>query len=427
MSLLTHRLRTSVVAVSLTVAGCQPDSGGRTARDITSPAPTVPVSRALVRDVSDWDEFTGRFVASAEVQVRARASGYLTAIHFRDGQTVAKGDLLFTIDPRPYEASVKAAEASVAEIQASLDLSRTDLGRASQLLRTQAVAEATVDQRSAAVRRSEAQLLLAQANLLRAQLDLEYTQVRAPFAGRADRHYVDVGNLVTSDATVLTNIVTLDPIEFLFDVDQAAHLRYTRAAENGTRPSSREARNPVQLQLADETGFPHEGHVDFVSNQADPATGTIRARAVFSNGRDLLFPGIFGRIRLIGSAPYQAVLLPDEAIGTDQSQRFVYVLNRDNVPEQKRVELGRLIDGLRVVRAGVAPEDVVVIGGLQRVRPGQRVSPREETIDRSRPVEPAAGATAPRPERATTEAARAGIGAASQSVEAAARSGSVTR
>ena len=375
-----------MVASLLALAGCGEDPPARA--QASGEPPSVPVSRPVVRQVSDWDEFTGRFVATAEVQLRARASGYLTGIHFRDGQTVEEGDLLFTIDPRPYQAAVQAAQASVAESQATLAVSRSEFNRASQLLRSQAVPEAVYDQRGATVQRSEAQLLLAQANLLRAQLDLEYTQVRAPISGRIDRRYVSVGNLVAGDTTLLTNLVALDPIHFLFDVDQIAHLRYTRAAADGGRPSSRDTPNPVRLQLADEAGFPHRGSVDFVSNQADQATGTVRARALVGNDRLLFLPGVFGRVQLLGSAPYEAVMLPDEAIGTDQSRRFVYALDGENVPEQRRVELGRLIDGLRVVRSGVGAGDVVVVGGLQRVRPGQRVTPRERPIDVQAPAPP---------------------------------------
>lgn len=400
-----RQLRAGLVGGLLALAGCGEEPASK--NQAASAPPSVPVSRPLVRQVSDWDEFTGRFAATEEVQIRARASGYLTQIHFKDGQMVKEGDLLFTIDPRPAQAAVQAAQASLAESQATLDVAQTELDRATQLLRTQAVPEATYDQRRATVRRSEAQLLMAQANLLRAQLDLEYTHVRAPFSGRIDRHYVSVGNLVSSDATLLSNLVTLAPIHFLFDVDQAAHLRYTRATERGERPSSRDAPNPVRLQLADETGFPHEGRVDFMSNQADQATGTIRARALLENDRLLFLPGVFGRVQLLSSAPYEAVMLPDDAIGTDQSRRFAYVLNGENVPEQKQVELGRLIDGLRVIRSGVGAEDVVVVGGLQRVRPGQRVTPREQPINAPKPASsPPTMAAAPAPGGSTPPVAR---------------------
>ena len=372
------RPRLHVFAGMLALAACGEEPAAKNQAAATPPS--VPVSRPLVQKVSDWDEFTGRFVATSEVQIRARASGYLAQIHFQDGQEVKEGDVLFTIDPRPYETAVQAAQASVAEIQAGLNLSRTDLDRAAQLLRTQAVAQSVYDQRESGVQRGVAQLLLAQANLKRAQLDLEFATVRAPFAGRIDRHNLSVGNLVTADTTLLTTLITLDPTHFVFDVDQNAYLRYTRAASNGQRPGSRGAPNPVRLQLADETGFPHEGRVDFLSNQVDQATGTIRARALLENDRHLFTPGVFGRVQLLSSAPYEAVLLPDEAIGTDQSRRFAYVLNGENVPEQNQVELGRLIDGLRVVRSGVSAGDVVVVGGLQRIRPGQHVAPREQPI-----------------------------------------------
>ena len=373
------QLRAGLVGGLLALTGCDQEPAAR--NQAQAEPPSVPVSRPVVRQVSDWDEFTGRFAATEEVQIRARTSGYLTQIHFQDGQNVQKGDLLFTIDPRPAQAAVQAAQASLAESQATLDVAQTELDRATQLLRTQAVPEATYDQRRATVRRSEAQLMLAQANLLRAQLDLEYAHVRAPFTGRIDRHYVSVGNLVTADATLLTTLVTLDPIHFTFDVDQSAHLRYARAAQSGERNASRDAPNPVRLQLADETGFPHEGRVDFMASQADQATGTVRARALLGNERLMFTPGVFGRVQVRGSAPYEAVMLPDEAVGTDQSRRFVYVLNGESVPEPKPVQLGRLIDGLRVVRSGVGAQDMVVVGGLQRVRPGQRVTPRQQPIE----------------------------------------------
>ena len=381
LSLLRQLSLTGLLAA---LVGC----GEEPPRQRAAEPPAVPVSRPLVRQVSDWDEFTGRFVATSEVQIRARASGYLAQIHFKDGQEVAEGDLLFTIDPRPYETAVQAAQASVAEIQAGLSLSRTDLDRAAQLLRTQAVAASVYDQREAGVQRGVAQLLLAQSNLRRAQLDLEFATVRAPFAGRIDQRNISVGNLVSADTTLLTNLITLNPIHFLFDVDQNAYLRYTRAANNGERPSSRDAPNPVRLQLSDETGFPHAGRMDFLSNQVDQATGTIRARALLENDQKLFTPGVFGRVQLLSSAPYEAVMLPDDAIGTDQSRRFAYVLNGENVPEQKQVELGRLIDGLRVIRSGVGAEDVVVVGGLQRIRPGQRVTPREQPINAPEPTSP---------------------------------------
>ena len=398
-SSLTLPKRLGLAGLLAVLAGC----GEEPPRQRTAEPPAVPVSRPLVRQVSDWDEFTGRFVATSEVQIRARASGYLAQIHFKDGQEVREGDLLFTIDPRPYETAVQAAQASVAEIQAGLSLSRTDLDRAAQLLRTQAVAESVYDQREAGVQRGVAQLLLAQSNLKRAQLDLEFASVRAPFSGRIDQRNISVGNLVSADTTLLTNLITLNPIHFLFDVDQNAYLRYTRAANNGERPSSRDAPNPVRLQLSDETGFPHAGRMDFLSNQVDQATGTIRARALLQNDRNLFTPGVFGRVQLLSSAPYEAVMLPDEAIGTDQSRRFAYVLNGENVPEQKQVELGRLIDGLRVIRSGVGTDDVVVVGGLQRIRPGQRVTPREQPINAPRL---ASSAAAPGPDAGARPAAR---------------------
>ena len=330
--------------------------------------------------ITEWDEYTGRFQAVDDVEVRARVNGYLESVNFTDGQMVKKGDLLFVIDPRPYQATVDAAQAAVTQAQSKLDLTNRDLARGKELTRTQAASVQALDQRINDQKSAEAALAAAQANLRNAQLNLEFTHVTAPVAGRASRHLVTIGNLISggeASSTLLTTIVSLDPIYFYFDADQNAYLRYVRLAQSGARPSSRDVANPVKLTLPDQPTVEHDGHMDFVDNQIDLGTGTIRGRAVFANA-DLLFtPGMFGRIKLVGQPEHDALLLPDEAIGTDQARRFVYVVGPDNVATYREVKLGPLIDGLRVVREGLKPQDRVIVAGLQRVRTGATVTPAE--------------------------------------------------
>ncbi|WP_207792035.1 efflux RND transporter periplasmic adaptor subunit [Siccirubricoccus phaeus] len=282
--------------------------------------PAVTVARPVRREVTDWDEFTGRFVSVERVEVRARVSGYLDSFAFADGQVVQRGELLFRIDPRPFRTAIVDAEARLAAARSQLTLAEREFDRTRNLLTARAASEANVEQRAQALEAARAAVTQAEAALQRAKLDLEFTEVRAPLSGRIGRHLVSPGNLVSggegSNATLLATIVTLDPIEFSFDIDQSAGLRYQRLAVDGGRPSSRDMRNPVQLALADEIGFPHEGEVVFVDNEADAGTGTIRLRARFANPRDLFLPGGFARIRLVGSRPYQALLVPDSAVAT---------------------------------------------------------------------------------------------------------------
>lgn len=377
------------LSVSLALAGCgqeQPKNAG------APPAPQVIVSQPVKKNVQEWDEYSGRFAAVEEVEIRARVSGYLTAVNFNDGQIVFKGDPLFVIDPRPYQAAVDIARASVAQAQSSVQLAQRELDRARDLRQTQAVSQALLDTRSQQLQNAQAQLLGAQAQVRAAELDLEFTAVKAPVTGRVSNHRVSVGNLVSggsAQSTLLTTIVSLDPIRFYFDADQASYLRYTRLSRSGERTSSRDKPNPVVLALPDEQGFPHQGHIDFVDNQIDDGTGTIRARAVFDNPDMLLTPGLFGRLRLVGRPSYDGLLLPDAAIGTDQSRRFVYVVDQDNKVTYRGVTTGPLIDGLRVIREGLTETDKVIIAGLQRARPGVAVTPVEQ------PIQAAAGGTNP--------------------------------
>lgn len=380
-----HVGRAVLLAVGLSgliaLAGC--GQGGQQAGGAPSAAPQVVVSQPVKKNVQEWDEYTGRFAAVEEVEIRARVSGYLTAVNFQDGQIVFKGDPLFVIDPRPYQAAADIARAGVAQAQSSVQLAQRELDRARDLRQTQAVSQAVLDTRSQQLQNVQAQLLAAQAQVRAAELDLEFTAVKAPVTGRVSNHRVSVGNLVSggsAQSTLLTTIVSLDPIHFYFDADQASYLRYTRQSRSGERASSRDNPNPVILALPDEKDFVHKGHIDFVDNQIDDGTGTIRARAVFDNPDMVLTPGMFARLRLVGRPSYDGLLLPDAAIGTDQNRRFVYVLDKDNKATYRGVTTGPLIDGLRVIRDGLMETDKVVVGGLQRVKPGAAVTPVEQPI-----------------------------------------------
>jgi RND family efflux transporter MFP subunit len=359
------------------------------------PPPAVTVARPIVEEIVDWDEYTGRLQATESVEVRPRVSGYVESIHFADGATVKTGDLLFVIDPRPYVAALDRARAEAQLSEARLALARKELGRAQKLLKSDTISQELTDTRATAAQEGEASLAAAKAAVAAAELDVEFTRVIAPIAGRTGRHLVDEGNLVTAGSTVLTTIVSLDPIHVYFDADERAYLKYSRLAKAGARPSSREVNNPVRIGLADEDDFPHEGWMDFVDNQLDTGTGTIVGRALVPNPDLLLSPGLFVRLRLLGSAPYRAVLVPDEAIGTDQAQKFVWVVDAENRAQYRRVTIGTLRGTLRVVRDGLGPDDRVVVAGLQRVRPGIVVAPEERPAGpqrTARDVAPAAAA-----------------------------------
>ncbi len=352
--------------------------------------PRVAVMPPVRREITDWDEFTGRFASTERVELRARVGGHLDAVNFKDGQLVRRGDLLFRIDPRPFAASVTEAEARLTGARSQLTLAQQEYDRGRNLREYRAASEANLEQRTQALDAARAQAIQFEAALARARLDLEFTEVRAPLTGRIGRHLVSPGNVVSggdaSTATLLATIVTIDPIDFTFDIDQAAALRYVRLAESGGRPSSREVANPVQLALADEAGFPHAGRVVFVDNEADAGTGTIRLRARFDNPRDLFVPGVFARVRLIASAPYQALLVPDAAVATDQSRRVLYILGPGDTVEARQVQLGPLHDGLRVIRDGLRGDEEIVATGMMRVRAGQAVAPARPAAAGNRTV-----------------------------------------
>jgi multidrug efflux system membrane fusion protein len=344
----------------------------------------VTVSPPVAKRVTQWDEFSGRFEAVASVEVRARVSGFIDKLHFRDGQLVNVGDLLFTIDKRPFEIAVQSAEAEVARNKAQVDIAELQVERGAALVKSRNIPDAEYDQRKANLAVAKAQLKTAEAAVRNAELNLDWTDVRAPLAGRISDRKVDAGNLIQGGqqgATLLATIVTLDPIRFVFDVSESDYLRYTRLFLSGAMASSRDSVNPVRIRLADETEWTRSGKVDFVDNTLSARSGTMRTRAIVENKNQLLTPGIFGRVQLFGGE-YDALLIPDTAIVSDQSRKIVFTVNKDNVVEAKPVTLGPLVEGLRVVREGLAATDNIVLDGLANpmVRPGAKVMPQKGEI-----------------------------------------------
>jgi RND family efflux transporter MFP subunit len=366
-----------VVALALLV-GCSKPAPPAT------PPPSVGVAHPIVATVVEWDEYTARLSAIQSVEVRARVSGYLQSIHFADGAVVSAGDLLFVVDPRPYEAVLNRARADLTLAEARLDLARKDLTRAEFLVKSRAISQEEADTRAATLRQAVASVGGARAAVDAAALDVEFTHVTAPIGGRVSRHLVTEGNLIvgggTSNATLLTSIVSLDPVYAYFEVDEQAYLKYSRLNLSGQRPSSREVQNPVEIGVADEPNFPHHGWMDFVDNQIDPSTGTMQGRAIVPNPDLLLSPGQFVRLRLAGSGRYEAVLAPDDAIATDQAQRFVWALDGENRAQYRKVTLGPLYEGKRIIREGLKGDDRIVVSGLQRVRPNIVVAPEDQPI-----------------------------------------------
>jgi multidrug efflux system membrane fusion protein len=341
-------------------------------------APSVTIAAPVKRTVTDWDEFTGRFEAVEQVDVRARVGGFVTRVGFSDGEIVHKDDLLYLIDSRPYDAAAGQVDGQLADARARVELGKRELDRALQLVQTSAVSEAIVDQKRQALQAAAASVIQSEAALRRAQLDIEYTHVLAPIDGRVGRHLVSVGNLVQggdAGATLLTTLVSLDPIHLYFDLDEPTYLRNNKLWFEGKRPSSRDTPNPAQILLAGETKPSHDGAMDFVDNRLDVSTGTLRVRAKVPNHDLSILPGQFARVRLIGSSPYDALLIPDTAIASDQSRKIVFVVKDDDTVEARPVTLGGLDEGLRIIREGLKPDDRVIVEGLQRARVGQKVSP----------------------------------------------------
>ena len=358
---------------ALTAAGLAACST-EAAPNAAQPPPEVSVAQVMSKPVQQWDEFTGRITAVETVELRPRVSGYVERVAYEEGQDVRKGDLLFAIDPRPYRAALDRAEAELARARSAAKLAKAQDTRAQSLVEAKAISREEFETRRAATQGGDAGVRAAEAAVASAKLDLQFTQVRSPIDGRAGRAMVTTGNLAQADSTLLTTVVSLDPVHVYFETDEQTYLGYNQLARDGNRERGD---NAVRVGLANETGYPHEGSVDFTDNRVDPTTGTIRARAVLRNPDRMFTPGLFARVQLEGSKRAPALLIDDKAVLTDQDRKYVYVLGPKNTALRKDVVLGRMADGLRVVTSGLAPTDKVIVGGVQKVFfPGMPVVPK---------------------------------------------------
>ncbi|MEM1243830.1 MAG: efflux RND transporter periplasmic adaptor subunit [Pseudomonadota bacterium] len=356
----------------LLVAGCKNENK----KSNQLPLLPVKVAHPLQKEITEWDEFTGRFEAIDEVDIRARVSGYLDKILFKDGQLVKKGDLLFVIDQRPFKNSLELAQGELQQAIAEREYSKLQLDRFTQLRKEKAVSEQQLDEGKLRYNNAVARVKISQARLDQAKLDLEFTEIRAPVSGRIGRELVSQGNLIIggdNNTTLLAKIVTMDPIYLVFELDENSFLKYERLFQEGKRPMGRKESNPIAIKLLDEKTFSHKGQMNFVDNQFDLNTGTILARATVPNPNFLIHPGQFARLRLPGSGKYEALLLPDKVILTDQTKQFVYIVDAKNQVSKKNITLGPLIDNLRIIRSGLTLNDEVVINHLQKLRPGMKV------------------------------------------------------
>ena len=391
---LTLKRYSYAFAAALFSAGCTPQSGPKVGE---APIPSVSVAQPLSRKINEWDEFTGRLVSPETVEVRARVSGYIDKIHFKEGGEVRQGDLLVTIDPRPYQATVDRLQAELGSARARVELARGEAKRAEGLAATKAISTDTYETRSKAAVQAEEAVKSAEAALKSGQLDLEFTQVRAAISGRISNARITAGNLVTggstANTTLLTTLVSLDPLYCYFDADEASVLRYRQLHREGKRTSAMFSLIPAQMELGNESGFPHKGQVDFVDNQVNPATGTLRARAVFSNPDKLMAPGFFARVRIPGNAEYDGLLIRDSAIGSDQGKLFVLTVDAQKKAVYRAIRTGPLVDGLRVVREGIGTGDSVIVTGLMAARPGMTVD--AQTVPMILPVPGAPAGAAP--------------------------------
>lgn len=393
------RTRSLTLALALAsllgLAGCSgggdPQAGG-----FEMPPPEVSVAQVIARDIQEWDEFTGRFEAIESVRVMPRVSGYIEEVAFEQGAEVKQGDLLVRIDPEPFRAAVARARAELARARAQSTQALNDAERAETLVAAKAISREEYDARTSGVAQAKAGVAAAEAALRQAELELAWTEVRAPISGRVGMAETTTGNMVAAGNTMLTTLVSLNPIYVSFDGDEQTFLRYQSRVRDGELPSPRLNRSPVRVGLANETGYPHSGELVFVDNQLNPATGAIRARAELDNSERRFTPGLFARVQLVGSGTHRANLIDDKAIGTDQGNKFVLILGPENKLEYRAIRLGPIVDGLRVVESGLEAGETIVVNGLAKVRPGVVVVPKTVAMD--------AGISPPAPVPAPTEA-----------------------
>jgi multidrug efflux system membrane fusion protein len=379
-----NRLLTVFTVLALSGCGSHEDSASKVAPP--TQIPNVKIAQPVSQTVTEWDEYTGHIEAVNSVEVRARVSGYLEKVNFRAGDKVSKGDLLFVIDSKPFIAQLNYAEAEMERAKSKHELAKNDLARAERLFQAKAISEEEHDARSKGLRELVAAVHSAEANVYTAKLNLEFTNVRSPINGRIGRELITAGNVVNStgaDATLLTFIVSTNPVYVYVDADERSVLKYRRQAKKDGHGNLSDEKTPAELAVADEPDFPHQGHLDYIAPREDAATGTLTLRGVFANPDELLSPGFFARMRVRGSAPYPAILLPDRAIGTDQAQRFVWVVKNDNQVEYRKVELGAHIGQSRVILQGLKPEEWAVIEGIQKIRPGIKVVPERISLSAS--------------------------------------------
>ena len=361
------------ILLSLLLVGCD----NSVAQNAAPPAPAVNAADVVVKSISQWDSFNGRIEAVESVQLRPRVSGYIDKVNFTDGQDVKKGEVLFTIDDRTYRAALEQAQATLARAKTQASLARSEANRTDKLINTNLVSREEWEQRRAAAIQAQADIRAAQAAVDAAQLNLDFTKVTAPIDGRASRALITSGNLVTAgdSASVLTTLVSQKTVYVYFDVDESTYLHYQNLARSGQGASSNHTALPVEIGLAGEEGYPHQGKVDFLDNQLAPSTGTIRMRALLDNAQRQFTPGLFARVRLPGSAEFQATLIDDKAVLTDQDRKYVYIVDKEGKAQRRDITPGRLADGLRIVQQGLKPGDKVIVDGLQKVfMPGMPVN-----------------------------------------------------